>query len=233
MNEPIQPDKEDRYLSEKKASRSSAAQPKSFLTKILTKINLIILIIICLIIILLLCFVLFNSNKYKSKLADDEPQKVVCRDVNDSDDTYARLAPSQISTDPTNSRIETLSGTERIEVSDDTVTSFTQENPNAKENKKFYELTLEKTIEDSHFTIQIAAVSSLPNLMAYVKTNNLNNYQIYETQRDGKPWFILIKGNYLTRDDAKIAIKHLPKKVQENSPWIKSGSMVNKEKRST
>lgn len=92
------------------------------------------------------------------------------------------------------------------------------------------EQLLAQSIDKSHYTIQLSGSSSLENLMAYAKQNQITNFQIYETRRDNKPWFNLIKGNYPSADDAKAAIKGLPDAVQKNKPWIKSGAAVQKEK---
>ena len=85
-------------------------------------------------------------------------------------------------------------------------------------------------IADNHFSIQLNASTSAESLKTFVKKNQITNYQIYETKRNNKPWFVLIKGSYATSKEARDAIKALPGELQKNSPWIKSGATINKEK---
>lgn len=85
-------------------------------------------------------------------------------------------------------------------------------------------------IADNHFSIQLNASTSAESLKTFVKKNQITNYQIYETKRNNKPWFVLIKGSYATSKEARDAIKALPSELQKNSPWIKSGATINKEK---
>ncbi|VTR61935.1 Uncharacterized protein conserved in bacteria [Serratia fonticola] len=37
---------------------------------------------------------------------------------------------------------------------------------------------------------------------------------VYETKRDGKPWYVLVSGNYASSAEAKRAIATLPAEVQ-------------------
>ncbi|MDF7666614.1 SPOR domain-containing protein [Orbaceae bacterium ESL0727] len=85
-------------------------------------------------------------------------------------------------------------------------------------------------IADSHFAIQLSASSSEKNLKAFAIHNHIPDYQIYETKRDNKPWFVLIQGNYASSHEAKTALKSLPSSLQTSSPWVKSGAAINKEK---
>lgn len=85
-------------------------------------------------------------------------------------------------------------------------------------------------IANDRFVIQLNASSSSESLKSFAKQNQLTNYQIYETKRNSKPWFVLIKGNYASSNEAKEAIKSLPTALQKSSPWIKSGATINKEK---
>ncbi|MDF7671005.1 SPOR domain-containing protein [Orbaceae bacterium ESL0721] len=85
-------------------------------------------------------------------------------------------------------------------------------------------------IADNHYVIQISASSSAKKLKEFAVKNQIADYHIYQTKRNNKPWFILVKGNYASSREAKEAIKSLPAVLQKNSPWVKSGSAINKEK---
>lgn len=240
MNEPIRIDKEDRYFSEKKQNVSASPKSKS----LLSKKKLIILILV--LFILLLSFVIFKPTRQEPPVTNAIEQKTNSQTTNNSNE-YQTLLPPSISRDATQTQQETLQDKERIEIPGEITDLLSQkidqineqeskqssialEGQHTNTNQKLKELPLAKTIEDNHYTIQITASSSLESIMAFVKLHKLTNYQIYETQRDEKPWFVLIKGNYPTRDDAKEAIKSLSQDLQKNTPWIKSGIAVNKEK---
>lgn len=94
------------------------------------------------------------------------------------------------------------------------------------------ELNLAKTgkLESNHFSIQISASSSINNLKKFANEHKITNYQIYETKRNNSPWFVLIKGNYASANDAKKAIQALPSSLQKDKPWVKPAATINKEK---
>lgn len=109
-------------------------------------------------------------------------------------------------------------------------------NKNLPEKKEIH-LKEEKTnsarknqLKNDHYAIQLSASTSAENLKKFVQQNNITDYQIYETKRNDKQWFILIKGNYSSSDEAKNAIKSLPSALQKSNPWVKSGATINKEK---
>lgn len=245
MNDPIRTDKEDRYFSE-----NTQVSPKQFKIK-LSKTKWIVLILALFIILLLLSFSIFKPESQKQ----DQQQSLtsLSQDKNDattnssSSSEYTTLTPPAISREATKTEQETIVERERIEIPGEVADLLAQkitelneknskgipvqlESQNSKTDTEYNELPLQKTLEANHFTIQINASSSLENMMEFVKQNKLTNYQIYETRRDQKPWFVLIKGNYPTADDAKKAIKSLSNDLQKNTPWIKSGTTISKEK---
>lgn len=87
----------------------------------------------------------------------------------------------------------------------------------------YKELPLFKTIEKEHYTIQLNGSTLKKNLETYAKQNRLSNFQIYQTIRQNAPWFVILKGNYPTVEDAKVALKVLPEKLKSVNPWIRSG----------
>ncbi|OCG15904.1 hypothetical protein A9G24_00740 [Gilliamella sp. App6-5] len=87
-------------------------------------------------------------------------------------------------------------------------------------------------IKNDRYVIQLSASKSVEGLKKFVKQNNITDYQIYETKHQSGSWFILIKGNYSSVDEAHKAIKALPSALQKDKPWVKSGAMINKEKAS-
>ena len=46
------------------------------------------------------------------------------------------------------------------------------------------------------------------------------NYVVYQTTRNGQPWYVLVSGIYASKDEAKRAVSTLPADAGEN-PWAK------------
>ncbi|MBK4716076.1 MULTISPECIES: cell division protein DamX [Tenebrionibacter/Tenebrionicola group] len=78
----------------------------------------------------------------------------------------------------------------------------------------------------SHYTLQLSSSSSYANLNAWAKKENLQDYVVYQTKREGKPWYVLVKGVYASKDEAKRAVSSLPSDVQAKNPWTKPISQV-------
>jgi septal ring-binding cell division protein DamX len=71
-----------------------------------------------------------------------------------------------------------------------------------------------------HYAVQVCASSSMENLMAFAKNNQLSDEWTAETSVDGKIWFVLLQGIYPTMDEAKAAMVHV--ETLETSPWVRS-----------
>ncbi len=78
-----------------------------------------------------------------------------------------------------------------------------------------------KSAPGSHYTLQLSSSSNSANLNAWAKKENLQHYVVYQTQRNGQPWYVLVSGVYATKDDAKRAVSALPADVQAKNPWAK------------
>lgn len=244
VNDPIRPDQEDRYTSPNSPQKP---QPEKLETPILSKTKWIILILALIIIL-----VLVGTALIKPTLQQPSSQSSAQSGGTDetttngtSNNEYQVLTPPKISTTATESQQTAESGKERIEIPGEVIDilankinelntqqtdSVAFSGQNISTDLKQNELPLEKTLDNNHYTIQINSSSSIENLLDFVKQNKLTNYQIYETYRENKPWFVLIKGNYSTIADAKQTISSLSLELQKSRPWIKSGELVNKEK---
>lgn len=86
-----------------------------------------------------------------------------------------------------------------------------------------------KNAPSSNFTLQLSSASRSDTLNAYAKQQKLTDYHVYETKRDGKPWYILVSGNYASSVDAKRAIATLPADVQAKKPWVKPVQQVQQD----
>ncbi len=78
-----------------------------------------------------------------------------------------------------------------------------------------------KSAPSSHYTLQLSSSSSYDNLNGWAKKENLKNYVVYQTTRNGQPWYVLVSGVYASKDDAKRAVTTLPADVQAKNPWAK------------
>lgn len=86
-----------------------------------------------------------------------------------------------------------------------------------------------KALPAGNVTIQLSAASRSESLAAFAKNHALTNYWIYETQRNGNPWYVLIMGNYPNSLAAHKAIAELPESIRSNKPWVKTIRQVHKE----
>jgi DamX protein len=81
----------------------------------------------------------------------------------------------------------------------------------------------------SKFTLQLSSASRSDTLNAYAKQQKLAHYFVYETKRNGKPWYVLVSGVYASSADAKRAIATLPADVQAKKPWVRPVSQVKQD----
>ncbi|WP_455426614.1 cell division protein DamX [Dryocola sp. LX212] len=73
----------------------------------------------------------------------------------------------------------------------------------------------------SHYTLQLSSSSNSNNLNAWAKKENLQHYMVYQTVRNGQPWYVLVSGIYASKEEAKRAVATLPADVQAKNPWAK------------
>lgn len=86
-----------------------------------------------------------------------------------------------------------------------------------------------KSAPADHYTLQLSSSTSYSNLNKWAKKEKLKNFIIYETVRDGQPWYVLVSGVYASRDEAKNVISSLPEDVQAKNPWAKPLHQVQAE----
>lgn len=86
-----------------------------------------------------------------------------------------------------------------------------------------------KSAPGSHYTLQLSSSSNYNNLNSWAKKSNLKNYVVYQTTRNGQPWYVLVSGVFASQDDAKRAVATLPADVQAKNPWTKPLRQVQAE----
>lgn len=77
-----------------------------------------------------------------------------------------------------------------------------------------------KQLDDGHFSLQLLASAEEKPLQELVKKHNFSEqYAIYVKSVNNKKWYVLIFGDYPSRQAAAQAIKSLPADLQKNKPW--------------
>ena len=71
-----------------------------------------------------------------------------------------------------------------------------------------------KTAPSGHYTLQLSSSSNYDNLNNWAKKEKLDKYVVYETSRNGQPWYVLVSGIYASKDEAKRAVTSLPADVR-------------------
>ncbi|MFG1174853.1 SPOR domain-containing protein [Erwiniaceae bacterium CAU 1747] len=80
-----------------------------------------------------------------------------------------------------------------------------------------------------NYTLQLSSASRSDTLNAWARKQNLSSYHVYQTTRNGQPWYVLVSGSYNTSAEAKRAVASLPAEVRAQNPWVKPVSQVKKE----
>ena len=84
--------------------------------------------------------------------------------------------------------------------------------------------------QDTHYTLQLVAVSSEKAIRDYVKSHKIQgDLVILETQRNGKPWFSLLLGNYKNKNEAISARDKLPESYKAAKAWPRSIGSIRKQ----
>jgi DamX protein len=75
----------------------------------------------------------------------------------------------------------------------------------------------------NHYVVQLLAAHTKSKVDRYaaVAGRSLPVY-VYQTRRDGKPWYVVVAGPYRDRAAARAAIAGLPKGLREGQPWLRS-----------
>ena len=81
---------------------------------------------------------------------------------------------------------------------------------------------------DAHYTLQVVAGRNRQNVVQ-VSAALSGRYWIYETVREGRPWYVLIVGEYPSRAGAQDALRQLPAAVRAAKPFAKSFAAVKQE----
>ena len=82
--------------------------------------------------------------------------------------------------------------------------------------------------DPGHYTLQLIAGPNEVAVREFIQRQQLAGKALYyRTQRNGKPWYVVIIGNYANRDAALDERKQLPPALQDNAPWPRSFSDIH------
>ncbi len=85
------------------------------------------------------------------------------------------------------------------------------------------------TAPAEHFTAQLIGSSKADALERFVSKNGLSNSAaVVETRRNGKPWFLVVYGDFATRSEANAAFSGLPLAVRKHGGWVRTIGEVRK-----
>lgn len=87
-----------------------------------------------------------------------------------------------------------------------------------------------KAKSGQRYALQLTASSERAAVLNYaLKHSPGDRFWIYQTAHDGKPWFVLVQGDYASSVQAKAAVASLPAALQAGHPWPKSFAQIQKE----
>lgn len=77
-----------------------------------------------------------------------------------------------------------------------------------------------KGLDPKSYTLQVVATKDTKQLESLVKKEKLiDNYAYFDKQVKGSTFYVLVIGNYPTRDKALAAVNQLPANLRKNKPW--------------
>ncbi len=75
----------------------------------------------------------------------------------------------------------------------------------------------------TQYTLQLLAAASSSQANHFIATHRLgSNARVYHINSQGKSWFVVVYGGYPNQMAAKMAVKSLPRELQQSTPWIRS-----------
>lgn len=81
-----------------------------------------------------------------------------------------------------------------------------------------------------HFTLQLLGARHSGSIQKFIKQHNLRDKAVYfHTRHNKQDWYTVVYGVYADRNKAQQAIKQLPVKLKDSSPWIRSFASIHAE----
>lgn len=84
-------------------------------------------------------------------------------------------------------------------------------------------------LPDNQFTVQLLGAASRTNVEAFVQRNPSAPLYWFETENQGRPWYVVIHGSYASRAAAQTAANALGGELGALQPWIRSLGAVHRD----
>lgn len=85
-------------------------------------------------------------------------------------------------------------------------------------------------LPQDHYVLQLLGAQEEATVKRFLNQYpSLRKVTYYKTWRQGKPWFVVVQGDYPSYAAAKSAVATLPAALQKQTPWIRQVSAVTKE----
>lgn len=78
--------------------------------------------------------------------------------------------------------------------------------------------------QSSAFVVQLFGSHSEKSAQTFIQENKSKANQLlnYQTEHQGKPWFVVLSGPFDSREVAKKSVEKLPAKLRKQQPWVRS-----------
>lgn len=84
----------------------------------------------------------------------------------------------------------------------------------------------------NHYTIQLTGGSDPAKLQQLIQQHKLQGQAtVLKSERDNKPWYLLVYGDYANRNAAQQAVQKLDPALQNSRPWLREISSIQEELR--
>jgi DamX protein len=86
-------------------------------------------------------------------------------------------------------------------------------------------------VDPNRYTLQLSGMSTEKSLQAFIKQHKLprQNVYLYKTMRNQKLWYVVIYGQFESRQAASRAAKNLPSTLSQFDSWIKKYASVHQD----
>jgi len=83
-------------------------------------------------------------------------------------------------------------------------------------------------LDQRNFVLQIMAAGSKSAVKLFVSAQvNRSELQLFTTWRQGKPWYVVVTGDYQSSSEARQEVKSLPQTQKKAGPWPRSVSDIH------
>lgn len=85
----------------------------------------------------------------------------------------------------------------------------------------------------SHFTLQMMGSLDEASVRSFIQTQaNSSDFAYFEGRYQGRPWYVVVYGDYNNREQALAAIQNLPAPLRNQRPWARTFQSVQSDIRS-